>query len=139
MMNKKIFICTLIFLLSISVNANAWRKGSFLGDAINSVKETTKKATTAIKQDVKDYNTFHINVEVRNESNYPQAIELYSPSSQTPVFSNRVGAKKNKSWQIEVTAYPRKRTFNLQASSRGIINHKIFDPSKEDNIVFTVH
>ena len=139
-----------VFALSISAclvlllfqNSFAFRKGSVFGKMVDSVKQ----GATIVKNDINDYNTFVVSLDVKNRSHKNYMVEIYNKRienhprtvSLMPVFSKNIAPGATLRENIEIKAYVSQRNYTFivfdNESSDGIF----FDPSKRDKISYTI-
>lgn len=139
-LSLSISVC-LVLLLSQS--SFGFRKGSVFGKMVDSVKQ----GATAVKNDINDYNTFVVSLDVKNRSHKNYMVEIYNKRienhprtvSLMPVFSENIAPGGNLRESLEIKAYVSQRSYTFIVFDNESSDSIFFDPSKRDKISYTIN
>lgn len=124
-----------LFLLAFPDPSYARRKKSFLGDMVDTFKEGAQK----VKEDIRNFNTYVVDITIINESSRTVVGRIYKPylkghKPPKTIYVGQVPPKSTRTFREEITASPGFTRVRLEVSAGGNTTGGFFDVSKKDNL-----
>jgi lipopolysaccharide export LptBFGC system permease protein LptF len=131
-------IAAVCYLCLLAAPALAERKESLFGRVLEKTTTTIKSGAAAVKEDLDNYNSFIVTVDVDNRSNEAVFVEVWKPEEDEPELMRRVAAHRHKKWTFETRAYIYQRDYKLISRQGDKRKTKTFNPQKQDDLKLVI-